>query len=54
MSHAQEIAFNAALQIVIATMTDNKTVVADNSGGQKVGEFFAAIYDKLLEISSKG
>lgn len=43
-------AFEAAKEIVIARMTNSATH-SNAEGGERVGEFFKAIYLKLLEIT---
>lgn len=47
------LAFKTAKEIVVAKMT-NTDRCTDGATGELVGEYFEAIYNKLLEIAKSG
>lgn len=52
MVKPERIAFEATKEIVIAKMTSS-SISPSTDGGEKVGDFFKGIYDKILEITKE-
>jgi len=48
----EQLAFNAAKEIVIAKLSQSSPSVSNAAAGKGIGEMFEAIYEKLLQITS--
>lgn len=52
MNGKEQLAFNAAKEIVIAKLSQSSPSVSNAAAGKGIGEMFEAIYEKLLQITS--
>ncbi len=53
MEGNKQLAIQIAKEITIAKLSQSAPTHSDGSSGKAIGEMFEAIYDKVLEVTSK-
>lgn len=53
MTDTEKCIFECTKEIVVAKLASGTNVRADKDGGEAIGEFFEAIYNKLKELADK-
>lgn len=51
MNDAEKYIFECAKEIVVAKVASGTNVRADKDGGEAIGEFFEAIYNKIKQLA---